>query len=181
MVTQQVEEDEDQLDTAALEALLLVVCLIIKLVVFISAWVIVFESLGNALRMLDPEFDEEVVVTAEEQEEEEEDEYSRPGLQDAADTIDGRSPDEPKTMAEAVGDQAKKLLLTRFRNALVVYVFATISKTHFVLLQNSVILAANVLPVFIGHASVQTIQSIIIAIENVILYLFVGALAIIFR
>lgn len=127
MVTQQVDEDQDQLDTEALEALLLVVCLIIKLVVFVSAWVIVFESLGNALRMLDPEFHDEVAVTAEE--DEEEDEYSRPGLQDAADTIDGRSPDEPKTVAEAVGDQAKKLLLTRFRNALVVYIFATIGKT----------------------------------------------------
>lgn len=128
MVTQQVDyedDDQDQLDSEALAALLLVVCLIIKLVVFVSAWVIVFESLANALRMLDPEFHEEVVVTAED---EEEDEYSRPGLQDAADTIEGRSPDEPKTVAEAVGDQAKKLLLTRFRNAVVVYVIATIGK-----------------------------------------------------
>lgn len=47
--------------------------------------------------------------------------------------------------------------------------------------EKSAILVANVLPVFIGHASVQTIQSVIIAIENVILYLFVGALSIIFR
>jgi len=50
-----------------------------------------------------------------------------------------------------------------------------------VIFKKSVVLVANVLPVFIGHASVQTIQSIIIAIENIILYLFVGALAIIFR
>lgn len=34
--------------------------------------------------------------------------------------------DQPKTVAEAVGDQAKLLLLTRFRTLLVVYVISII-------------------------------------------------------
>eukprot|EP00210_Caulerpa_lentillifera_P009163 g8736.t1 len=168
VVTQQVdaEDQENNIDSRTLRAFLLVVCLMVKLVVFVSAWVIVFESLNAALQSLEVDFHEEAVITAEEVEED--GEYTRPSLQDVADDIvDGRSPDEPKTVAEVVGDQAKKLLLTRFRNAIIVYVVATIID--------------NVLPIFITYGSIQTMQSVVIVVENLILYAFVAALAIIFR
>ena len=48
-------------------------------------------------------------------------------MQDAAERNDPETgSNEPKTMADAIGDQAKLLLLTRFRTLLIIYVLAII-------------------------------------------------------
>ena len=48
-------------------------------------------------------------------------------MQDMAERNDPeRRSDEPKTMADAIGEQAKLLLLTRFRMLLVIYVLSII-------------------------------------------------------
>jgi len=161
VVTQQTD-DEAEIDSEDIKALVLITCLLVKAVVFVCAWVFVFENLNREIRMLRGDTEEIPALENEEPED-----YERPEMQNAVDGGGNDDADAPKTVAEAVGDQAKLLLLARFRTILVIYVIS--------------IIMVNILPLYIANTSVEKIQSVVIVLENLLLIGFVISMAVIFR